>query len=203
MASTIEIRSLSNIITNLNADLAVTSATPQVTDTCGTYALINQIISDLSSLKSTLKTAEKGIESAIRTELELTTTQNVATNVMVIKTANIPTTCAIATKTVTSDAKYLNSINASAVLTARKEDSTLNQNIGIKLNSVPLTESAILNGLAEAYGIINTLSDNISDDINILDSATNDVKYSSTLLKYQGINKVIKGGWYNFTCYFC
>tara|TARA_B100000963_G_scaffold343835_1_gene346056 strand:+ start:119 stop:637 length:519 start_codon:yes stop_codon:yes gene_type:complete len=157
MASTIEIRSLSNIITNLNADLAVTSATPQVSDTCGTYALINQIISDLSSLKSTLKTAEKGIEAAIRTELELTTTQNVATNVMVIQTANIPTTCAIATKTVTSDAKYLNSADAAAVLTARKEDSTLNQNLGIKLNSVPLTESAILNGLAEAYGIINTI----------------------------------------------
>ena len=157
MASTIEIRSLSNIITNLNADLAVTAATPEVTDTCGTYALINQIISDLSSLKSTLKTAEKGIEAAIRTELELGTTQNVATNTMVIQTANIPTSCAVATKTVTSDAKYLNSANAAAVLTARKEDSTLNQNLGIKLNSVPLTESAILNGLAEAYGIINTI----------------------------------------------
>lgn len=157
MASTIEIRSLSNIITNLNADLAVTAATPEVTDTCGTYALINQIISDLSSLKSTLKTAEKGIEAAIRTELELGTTQNVATNTMVIQTANIPTTSAVATKTVTSDAKYLNSADAAAVLTARKEHSTLNQNLGIKLNSVALTESAILNGLAEAYGIINTI----------------------------------------------
>ena len=157
MASTIEIRSLSNVITNLNADLAVTAATPQVTDTCGTYALINQIISDLSSLKKTLKTAEKDIESAIRTELELTATQNVATNTMVMQTGNIPTTCAVATKTVTEDAKYLNSANAAAVLTARKEDSILNQNIGIKLNSVPLTESAILNGLSEAYGIINTL----------------------------------------------
>ena len=157
MASTIEIRSLSNVITNLNADLAVTAATPQVTDTCGTYALINQIISDLSSLKKTLKTAEKDIESAIRTELELTATQNVATNTMVMQTGNIPTTCAVATKTVTEDAKYLNSANAAAVLTARKEGSILNQNIGIKLNSVPLTESAILNGLSEAYGIINTL----------------------------------------------
>ena len=43
MASTIQLRSLSNVITNLNADLAVTASTPQVTDTCGTYALINQI----------------------------------------------------------------------------------------------------------------------------------------------------------------
>lgn len=157
MASTIELRSLSNVITNLNADLAVTASTPQVTDTCGTYALINQIISDLSSLKATLKTAEKDIEKTIRTELELTTTQNVATNTMVIQSTNIPTTCAVADKTVTEDAKYLSSANAGEVLTARKENSTLDANIGIQLNGTALTESAILNGLAEAYGIINTL----------------------------------------------
>lgn len=157
MASTIELRSLSNVITNLNADLAVTASTPQVTDTCGTYALINQMISDLSSLKATLKTAEKDIEKTIRTELELTETQNIPTNTMVIQSANIPTTCAVADKTVTEDAKYLSSTTAGEVLTARKENSTLDANIGIKLNNVPLTESAILNGLAEAYGIINTL----------------------------------------------
>jgi hypothetical protein len=157
MASTIELRSLSNVITNLNADLAVTASPLQVTDTCGTYALINQMISDLSSLKATLKTAEKDIEKTIRTELELTETQNIPTNTMVIQEGNIPTTCARAEKTVTEDAKYLSSTTAGEVLTARKENSTLNKNIGIKLNSVPLTESAILNGLAEAYGIINTL----------------------------------------------
>lgn len=158
MASTIELRSLSNVITNLNADLAVTASTPQVTDTCGTYALINQIISDLSSLKATLKTAEKDIEKTIRTELELTETQNIPTNTMVIQEGNIPTTCAIAANTVSVEAKYLNSADATALLTARKENSTsLNANIGIKLNNVALTESAILNGLSEAYGIINTL----------------------------------------------
>ena len=155
--SSIELRSLSNVITNLNADLAVTASAPQVEPTCGTYALINQMISDLSSLKATLKTAEKDIEKTIRTELELNTTQNVATNTMVIQTGNIPDTCAVATKTVTEDAKYLNSADAAAVLTARKENATLDKNIGIQLNSVPLTESAILNGLAEAYGIINTI----------------------------------------------
>ena len=157
MASTIELRSLSNVITNLNADLAVTASPLQVTDTCGTYALINQMISDLSSLKATLKTAEKDIEKTIRTELELTETQNVATNTMVIQSTNIPTTCAIAANTVSVEAKYLNSADAIALLTARKENSTLGANIGIKLNNVALTESAILNGLAEAYGIINTL----------------------------------------------
>jgi hypothetical protein len=159
MASTIELRSLSNVITNLNADLAVASNPPLVTDTCGTYALINQMISDLSSLKATLKTAEKDIEKTIRTELELTTipTQLIAPNTMVIQSANIPTTCAVADKTVTEDAKYLDSTSDTEVKTARKENSTLDANIGIKLNNVPLTESAILNGLAEAYGIINTL----------------------------------------------
>ena len=159
MASTIELRSLSNFITHLNADLAVTPATPQVTDTCGTYALINQIISDLSSLRTTLKTAEKGMEIAIRTELELTATQNVATNVMVIQTVSIPSTFLVATKTATTSASHLNSADAAALLVARKEDTTLNQNIGIKLgdSSVPLTESAILNGLAEVYGLVNRL----------------------------------------------
>lgn len=157
MASSIELRSLANVITNLNADLAVTSSAPQVTDTCGTYALINQMITDLSTLKATLKTAEKDIEATIRTELELSTNQNTATNTMVIQTA-IPSTCGVATKTVTSDALYLNSADATAVLTARKEnDTNINTNIGIKLNGTALTESAILNGLAEAYGIINTL----------------------------------------------
>ena len=157
MASSIELRSLSNVIQNLNADLAVASATPLVTDTCGTYALIDEIISNLLSLKNNIKTAEKDIKSTLRTELELSATQNTGTNTMVIQTDNIPSTCAIATKTVTSDALYLNSDSAAAVLTARKEDGALNQNIGIKLNNIPLTESAILNGLSEAYGIINIL----------------------------------------------
>ena len=157
--STIELRSLSNIIANFNADLVITPATPQVTDTCGTYALINQIISDLASLRSTLKTAEKGIEAAIRTELELSTTQNQATNTMIIQTTNIPSTCAVATKTSTASATHLNSTNAAALLVARNEDTTLNQNIGIKLggSSVPTTESAILNGLAEVYGLVNKI----------------------------------------------
>ena len=157
--STIELRSLSNIIANFNADLVITPATPQVTDTCGTYALINQIISDLASLRSTLKTAEKGIEAAIRTELELSTTQNQATNTMIIQTMNIPSTCAVATKTSTTSATHLDSTNAAALLVARNEDTTLNQNIGIKLggSSVPTTESAILNGLAEVYGLVNKI----------------------------------------------
>ena len=156
MASTIELRSLANVITNLNTDLAVTASPPEVADTCGTYALINQMITDLSTLKATLKTAEKDIEATIRTELGLSTNQNKATNTMVIQTGNIPTaTCGVATKTSNTKGRYLSSTDFKA---ARKENATtLNANIGIKLNGTALTESAILNGLAEAYGIINTL----------------------------------------------
>lgn len=153
--STIELRSLANVISNLNADLSVTSSSPQVEPTCGTYALINQMITDLSTLKATLKTAEKDIEATIRTELELTANQGVATNTMIIQTANIPDTCAIASKTSDTIGKYLNSSNIKA---ARNENATdTDKNIGIKLNGISLTESAILNGLSEAYGIINTL----------------------------------------------
>ena len=163
--SSIELRSLGNIITNLNADLAVTAATPQVADTCGTYALINQIVTDLLFLKSTIKTAEKDIEAAIRVELERTTNQNQATNTMVIESVNIPVTCEIAAETVRMKAKYISSISEKDLLIARKENITLNKNLGIKLNSVSLTESAILNGLAEAYGIINTLKNGQQLDV--------------------------------------
>lgn len=160
MASTIELRSLANVITNLNADLAVTASTPEVTDTCGTYALINQMITDLSTLKATLKTAEKNIEATIRTELERGSNVGATPNTLVIQTSNIPTaTCGVATKTVANKARYLNSADATTVKTARNENATtLNANIGIKLSDTDnLTESAILNGLAEAYGIINTI----------------------------------------------
>ena len=150
-----------SILKNLNADLSVTTtaSSEAVDQTCGTYALINQIISDLASLRSTLKTAEKGIEAAIRTELEMSATQCRTTNTMIIQTTNIPSTCAVATKTSTTSATHLDSTNAAALLAARNEDTTLNQNIGIKLgsSSVPTTESAILNGLAEVYGLVNKI----------------------------------------------
>ena len=114
MSSTIELRSLANVISNLNSDLSVTASNSEVEPTCGTYALINQMITDLSTLKATLKTAEKDIEATIRTELELSANQNVATNTMVIQTGNIPATCAVATNTSDAIAKYLNSSDIKA-----------------------------------------------------------------------------------------
>ena len=53
-------------VTRLNADLgALTSGVP--TDTAGTYALINQMISDLSSIKASLKVQEKVISAQCST----------------------------------------------------------------------------------------------------------------------------------------
>jgi len=50
----------------LNADLSVTnSSSPAVANLCGSYALINQIISDLVTIKNSMKSNEKLIRAAI------------------------------------------------------------------------------------------------------------------------------------------
>lgn len=54
-------------VKNLNAGLTMTSNAP--TSTSGTYALINDMISNLSSIKASLKTEEKVLIAAIDTEI--------------------------------------------------------------------------------------------------------------------------------------
>ena len=74
-------------VTRLNADLGtLTNGVP--TDTAGTYALINQMISDLSSIKASLKAQEKIISAQcstlaaggeVATESALTAAGNIVT----------------------------------------------------------------------------------------------------------------------------
>lgn len=58
-------------VRNLNAALSTreSSAPYNHTELCGTYALINEMISNLSSIKATIKTEEKNIRSDITTEM--------------------------------------------------------------------------------------------------------------------------------------
>ena len=53
-------------VSNLNADLG-TLTTGVPTDTAGTYALINKMITDLSSIKALIKTQENVISSQVST----------------------------------------------------------------------------------------------------------------------------------------
>tara|TARA_B110000259_G_scaffold147281_1_gene166075 strand:- start:130 stop:612 length:483 start_codon:yes stop_codon:yes gene_type:complete len=67
-------------VTRLNADLGtLTVGVP--TDTAGTYALINQMISDLSSIKASLKVQEKVISAQCSTLAAIgeVTTENAMT----------------------------------------------------------------------------------------------------------------------------
>lgn len=152
MTTTVQVKSLANTLKNLNASIDVTAATPAVGSNCGLYALINQMISDLSSLKSTIKTAERDIETLLTAELETST--SAAANVLAC-TTTFPSTLKQAEKTVTTIGGTFTETNLTTLKGARNEETTLDQNVGIIINNLGFTELALLNGLTEAYGIIN------------------------------------------------
>lgn len=54
-------------IQNLNADLSITANVPN--NTCGLYALINDMITNLSSIKSSIRSQEKLIVEGINSEI--------------------------------------------------------------------------------------------------------------------------------------
>ena len=65
--TTVDLKLATHTVKNLNAGLTMTSNAP--TSTSGTYALINDMISNLSSIKASLKTEEKVLIAAINTEI--------------------------------------------------------------------------------------------------------------------------------------
>tara|TARA_B100000900_G_scaffold280460_1_gene239910 strand:+ start:9619 stop:10104 length:486 start_codon:yes stop_codon:yes gene_type:complete len=76
--TSVNLKLATQTVKNLNAGLTMTSNAP--TSTSGTYALINDMISNLSSIKASLKTEEKVLIDAINTEItdaSGTTDQNV------------------------------------------------------------------------------------------------------------------------------
>ena len=66
------INNLASVIKNLNAniDIDVVDVTdPRVNKTCGTYALIDKITSDLALIENNLKKAENNIEKVLLHEI--------------------------------------------------------------------------------------------------------------------------------------
>ena len=113
----------------LNADLSNTTTAHEEAYTsasCGTYALINDIISNLSSIKASIKTNEKLISRAIQAEVTEGASINPGSHVM-------------------EDDQNLtiSTVRNSTILTTRGENVTTNKNVAILTNGDDkLTEAA-------------------------------------------------------------
>lgn len=72
----VKVSSLAATIEMLGASLSIdsTAGAVKVKGNCGTIALINQIISDLSSLRTTLRDAEKEMQTDLRLSIDRTDT---------------------------------------------------------------------------------------------------------------------------------
>jgi hypothetical protein len=158
MASSIKIPEAMSVIKNLNAVFSENTATPiKILPTTGTYALINQMISDLSSIKSTIKKAEKQIEIALDYQLTSSTSSATFNNSDAQTTlSNTPINTAnrkVATRPV--GVYFSGAAETVYGLRNATNDAT---DIGIKFDGVPFfTEPSIFQTLAEAWFIIKSL----------------------------------------------
>ena len=158
MASSIKIPEAMSVIKNLNAVFSETTGTTiKILPTTGTYALINQMISDLSSIKSTIKKAEKQIEIALDYQLTSSTSSATFNNSDAQTTlSNTPINTAnrkVATRPV--GVYFSGAAETVYGLRNATNDAT---DIGIKFDGVPFfTEPSIFQTLAEAWFIIKSL----------------------------------------------
>ena len=158
MASSIKIPQAMSVIKNLNAVFSpTTDPIIKVSPTTGTYVLINEMISDLSSIKATIKKAEKQIEIALQQQLISSTTSSTFNNTAAqtsLSTSPInPATRKVAAKPV---GVYF-SVGSDTVHSKRSatNDAT---DIGIKFDGSPyFTEPSIFQTLAEAWFLIKAL----------------------------------------------
>ena len=146
-----------DVINNLNAAISVTetAGSEDVGDTCGLYALINQMISDLSSIKATIKEEEKKIEAGISGILATST--NVALNAAVFtEPVRVGADFNVADITATTNGGGL-----TAGGTLRGHDATAANNVAILPgstdNTTGLTELAVISLLGDAFLIIKKL----------------------------------------------
>ena len=143
---TILYKECSETVKNLNAAINVNSTTGVADATCGTYALINSMISDLSSIKASIKTEEKNIIT------DVTTTTVGATG-----SVNVDTQVVTATNIVVSDLHA--SAGAGADSTTRHEDTVTKTELPavLKAGSQEYSESAVFSVLAECNTLIHKL----------------------------------------------
>lgn len=148
-------------VTRLNADLGtLTNGVP--TDTAGTYALINQMISDLSSIKASLKAQEKIISAQCSTlaaagEVD---TENALTSAGSIVTAT----------------KYCTAGPGDTASTRYDADSAANTLPAVLTNSSTnkYSESAVFVVLASACELIDKLKNGTwgAENIDLVTTAT-------------------------------
>ena len=173
--TSVKVVSAIDVIKNLNAVLSVTetSGSEDVGDTCGLYALINQMISDLSSIKATIKAEEKKIESGISGIMGTNT--SVALNAAVFTEpvrAGAGADFNVADITATTNGGGL-----TAGGTLRGHDATAANNVAILPgstdNTTGLTELAVISLLGDAFLIIKKLK-NYGTSQTYANSATAD-----------------------------
>ena len=143
----VQVLNASAIPRYLNADLVVTTTagSEAVTNTCGTYALINQIISDLSSIKASIKTEEKKISAAIN--LELIDGGGAFTST----TGSGLTMSTLTTGTTTG-------FSASAVTIRGQESANIGDNLAVLVTAdADYTESAVASILADIWKLVAKL----------------------------------------------
>tara|TARA_A100001015_G_scaffold320855_1_gene448827 strand:- start:24 stop:566 length:543 start_codon:yes stop_codon:yes gene_type:complete len=123
----------------LNADLSNTTTAHDeayANNSCGTYALINDIISNLSSIKASIKTNEKVISRAIQGEVEdggqIDTTSHVISTDLNITVSNI---------------------RNNSHVTARGERNTTDQNVAILTNGNDKLSEAATFEVLRAVGV--------------------------------------------------
>tara|TARA_B110000259_G_C13838981_1_gene331851 strand:+ start:111 stop:617 length:507 start_codon:yes stop_codon:yes gene_type:complete len=140
-------------IDNLNSALAITSNVP--TTMCGTYALINDMISNLSSIKASIKTEEKNISSDIR--------QHMKKEADGTSSMGPETTFDSATALLMTVSSYHCSVGLGDDLSARHEDTVEKITLPavLKTNSKNYSESAVFTVLAQAAQHIDKLKNGI------------------------------------------
>ena len=146
--------SSTKIIKFLNADttgLTSTANSEAVAPTVGTYALINQIISDLSSIKASIKVEEKKITEAINNLTDNTSGGN--TNLTSIKFDNGDEgTTTLATRALSTTGF------ASGGIGDRGQIATAAHNFAVLTNGTnKLTETAVASILSDVYVMVAKL----------------------------------------------
>tara|TARA_E500000178_G_C16915347_1_gene704672 strand:+ start:612 stop:1121 length:510 start_codon:yes stop_codon:yes gene_type:complete len=151
--NTVTFKEATETITNLHAGLSITSNVP--THTCGTYSLINNMISDLSSIKASIKTEEKKILTDITAHMknESGTTASMGPDTTFDSASNL-------TMTVSN---YHCSAGLGDAASARYEDTVVKTTLPsvLNTNSKNYSESAVFTVLAQAAQHIDKLKNGI------------------------------------------
>ena len=145
--TTVHLQNAQETIRNLNADLSTRAGTFNHITTCGTYALINNMISDLSSIKASIKAEEKKITK------DITATMVAASGAVDPAGQDLATTNGHS-----AGSRRATAGNGSG--TERHESAGANVNefpTVLETNSIKYTETAVISILIQAERIIHML----------------------------------------------